>query len=176
MTSDLSCILGRSKLSILYPVMKSGSSSRTNLVRPSIISLSEPVNSCSDLDPFLSTTAAAQSILFVDMLVSRSNEKDTNGAGNVSVFSRSSRLHEITMSTGYRPAPPAAIIAFSESASEVLSSFLESSGALFPDHKTLPPAEMCGPRSRSSINRLTKSMSALVISQLSSFFRRFLTE
>ena len=44
-SSDLSSVLGRSKLSILYPVIKSGSSSLTNLVSPSMISFSEPINS-----------------------------------------------------------------------------------------------------------------------------------
>ncbi len=62
-SSARSIILGRSKLSILYPVMKSGSSSRTSLVIPSKISFSEPRNSCSVRDSPLAITTAAQSIV-----------------------------------------------------------------------------------------------------------------
>ena len=89
-SSIRSLILGKSKLSILYPVMISGSLSRTRRVRPSSISRSSPLKVCVSLSPFCSTTAAAHRILPVSILVSKSNEKVTNGAANASIARKSS--------------------------------------------------------------------------------------
>ena len=99
-TSVLSSIRGRSKLSMLYPVIISGSSKRTRLVRPSMMSPSSPRKVCSLRSPPLSMTAAAHRILFDWMLVSRSKEKVTKGVRKGSVLARLSRVHETTMSVG----------------------------------------------------------------------------
>ena len=175
-TSALSSILGRSKLSMLYPVTKSGSCSLTRAVSPSMISLSSPLNWCSERFPARSITAAAHSIRLVAILVSRSKEKVTKGAGKGSVLDSPSRLQETIMSTGYIPDPPSLTTFSSAKDGSVLELFFTASGALSPAQRTSPVALMWGPRSRSNIRRFWNGISALVISQLSSFLRRFLTE
>ena len=80
--------------------MMSGSSECTNLVSRSMISPSSPWKVCSVRSPPLSMTAAAHRILFDWMLVSKSNEKVTNGVRNGSVIDRSSTVQDRTMSTG----------------------------------------------------------------------------
>ena len=137
-TSALSCILGRSKLSMLYPVMKSGSCSLTRAVSPSIISLSSPLNWCSERFPARSITGRAQSIRFVAILVSRSKEKVTKGAGKGSVLDNPSRLQETIMSTGYIPDPPSFNTISSAKDGSVLELFFTESGALSPAQRTSP--------------------------------------
>ena len=160
-SSARSIILGRSKLSILYPVMKSGSSSRTNLVIPSRISFSEPRNSCSVREFPLAITTAAQSIVLCRTLVSRSNERVTNGVGNGSVRDRSATLQATTISHGYNPEPPKSRI-FSAASTLLPSNSLDNSeGARGPAHRTSPTLAIWGPRSKSNNKRWTNRISAL---------------
>ncbi len=141
-----------------------------------MISLSSPLNWCSERFPARSITAAAHSIRLVAILVSRSKEKVTKGAGKGSVLDNPSRLQETIMSTGYIPDPPSFTTFSSAKDGSVLELFFTASGALSPAQRTSPVALMWGPRSRSNIRRFWNGISALVISQLSSFLRRFLTE
>nr|AIE91460.1 hypothetical protein [uncultured marine group II/III euryarchaeote AD1000_11_G05] len=122
--------------------MMSGSSECTRLVRPSMISPSSPWKVCSLRSPPLSMTAAAHRILFDWILVSRSNEKETKGVRKGSTLARSSRVHETTMSVGYRPEPPASVIRPAATVRSPVSSSRTSIGARSPAQSTSPQAEM----------------------------------
>ena len=80
----LSTILPISKLSILYPVIMSGSLSLIRLVISLRIDFSFPENVWCERSPLpiFSTTAAAQRIVSFAIDVSKSNERTQNGAGN----------------------------------------------------------------------------------------------
>ena len=80
--------------------MKSGSSVLTTSVSFSNISVSAPVIGYSFLSPYLSTTAAAHSMVLSVMLVSRSKDMVTNGAGNGSALLKPLRSQDTTISRG----------------------------------------------------------------------------
>ena len=145
--------------------MKSGSSDLTTWVSFSIISFSSPTIGYSVRSPARSTTAAAHSMWLVAMLVSRSKDSVTKGAGKGSALSRPPISQESIMSTGYIPDPPTSCIRASATDGSVVSAVLVASGALSPVQRTFPLALMCGPRSRSSSRLWTNRMSALVTLQ-----------
>ena len=76
-------------------------------------------------------TAAAQSIVLLAILVSKSNENVTNGAGKGSVLNMSWALQEIIRSVGYIPDPPTSCILFKASSESVVSEFLDFFGDFF---------------------------------------------
>ena len=110
--STRSAMRGKSKLSMLYPVMMSGSCSSTNRVMPSSNSDSSSRQVWTLRSPVArsSTTAAAQRIRLSAMLVSRSKESirtDGKGLGRLKVLDHAMQgevhaIHATTASGTHR--------------------------------------------------------------------------